>query len=137
MKGESQRMKKILSILGVMALALSLGACATVSSVDLAAVAKQANMKNVTTGDGNFANYTAVGQFKGSEIGFGIGFPFIKILGIYPGSSNEALLTDVAKEASRSGANAMINVCPANETFAGFIIGVYIDTCKGTGIKLK
>ncbi len=34
-------------------------------------------------------------------------------------------------------ANAMINVCPASETFAGFIIGVYIDSCKGTGIKLK
>jgi hypothetical protein len=31
----------------------------------------------------------------------------------------------------------MINVTPASENFAGFIIGMYIDTCKGTGIKLK
>ncbi len=131
-------MKKILSIFSLVALALSLGACSTVSSVNLAAVAKQANMKNMTTGDGTFENYTATGQYKGREIGFGIGFPFIKILEIYPGKSNEALLTDVAKTAATEGkANAMINVCPASETFAGFIIGVYIDTCKGTGIKLK
>jgi hypothetical protein len=131
-------MKKILSILSILALALSLGACAMTSSVDLGAVAKQSSMKNITTGDGTFENYTAVGEFKGKEIGFGIGFPFIKLFEIYPGKSNEALLTDVAKMASTEGkANAMINVCPASETFAGFIIGVYIDTCKGTGIKLK
>ena len=133
-------MKKILSILSIVALALSLGACTMTSSVDLAAVAKASNMKNITTGDGTFENYTATGQFKGREIGFGIGFPFIKILEIYPGKSNEALLTEVAKlAASPEGgkATAMINVCPASETFAGFIIGVYIDSCKGTGIKLK
>jgi hypothetical protein len=130
-------MKKLLSILSIAALALSLGACATVSSVDLAAVAKQSNMKNITTGDGTFENYTATGEYKGREIGFGLGIPFIKFLEIYPGKSNEALLTDAAKDASKAGANAMINVCPASETFAGFIIGVYIDTCKGTGIKLK
>lgn len=131
-------MKKMLSILSIAALALSLGACATISSVDLAAVAKQANMKNITTGDGTFENYTAAGEYKGREIGFGLGIPFIKFLEIYPGKSNEALLTDVAKTAATEGkANAMINVCPASETFAGFIIGVYIDTCKGTGIKLK
>lgn len=131
-------MKKILSILSILALTLSLGACAMTSSVDLGAVAKQSSMKNITTGDGTFENYTAVGEFKGKEIGFGIGFPFIKLFEIYPGKSNEALLTDVAKMASTEGkANAMINVCPASETFAGFIIGVYIDTCKGTGIKLK
>ena len=131
-------MKKLLSILSIVALAVSLGACAMTSSVDLAAVAKVSNMKNITTGDGTFENYTAVGEFKGKEIGFGIGLPFLKIFEIYPGKSNEALLTDVAKTAATEGkANAMINVCPANETFAGFIIGVYIDTCKGTGIKLK
>jgi hypothetical protein len=130
--------KKTLFIVSIVALAMSLVACASVSSVDLAAVAKQANMKNITTGDGTFENYTATGAYKGREIGFGIGFPFIKIFEIYPGKSSEALLTDVAKTAATEGkANAMINVCPASETFAGFIIGVYIDTCKGTGIKLK
>lgn len=130
-------MKKALSLLSSIALAFSLGACAMVSSVDLAAVAKQANMKNVTTGDGTFADYKAVGEYKGREIGFGLGIPFIKFFEIYPGKTNEALLTDAAKEASRAGANAMINVTPASETFAGFIIGLYIDTCKGTGIKVK
>jgi hypothetical protein len=129
-------MKKILSILSIFALAFSLGACAMVSSVDLGAVAKQAKMKNVTTGDGTFENYTAVGQYKGREIGFGLGLPFIKLLEIYPAKSNEALLTDAAQEASRAGANAMINVEPASENFAGFIIGMYFDSCKGTGIKL-
>lgn len=130
-------MKKILSIVSICALVFSLGACATVSSVDLAAVAKQAKMKNVTTGDGTFENYTAVGEYRGKEIGFGIGFPFIKIMEIFPGKTNEALLTDAAQEASAAGANAMINVCPASENFAGFLIGVYFDSCKGTGIKLK
>lgn len=130
-------MKKILSLLSIIALAFSLGACAMVSSVDLGAVAKQAKMKNVTTGDGTFENYTAVGEYKGREIGLGLGIPFIKFLEIYPGKSNEALLTEAAQEASRAGANAMINVCPASENFAGFIIGVYFDSCKGTGIKLK
>jgi hypothetical protein len=133
-------MEKMLSMLSIVSLALSLGACTMTSSVDLAAVAKASNMKNITTGDGMFENYTATGQFKGREIGFGIGFPFIKILEIYPGKSNEALLTELAKlAASPEGgkANAMINVCPASETFAGFIIGVYIDSCRGTGIKLK
>jgi len=133
-------MKKLLFILGIIALAFNLGGCASVSSVDLGAVAKQAGMKNITTGDGTFENYTATGSFKGTEIGFGIGLPFIKILEIYPAKTNEALLTDIAKmAASQDGgrANAMINVCPVSETFAGFIIGVYVDTCKGTGIKLK
>ena len=131
-------MKKIFSILSIAALALSLGACASVSSVNLAQVAKDSNMKNITTGDGTFENYTATGQYKGREIGFGIGLPFIKLFEIYPAKTNEALLTDVAKMAATDGkANAMINVSPASETFAGFIIGVYIDSCRGTGIKLK
>ncbi len=130
-------MKKALSLLSIIALAFSLGACAMVSSVDLDAVAKQAKMKNVTTGDGTFADYTAVGEYKGKEIGFGLGIPFIKLLEIYPGKTNEALLTDAAQAASKEGADAMINVDPATETFAGFIIGLYIDTCEGTGIKLK
>jgi len=66
-----------------------------------------------------------------------LGIPCIKFLEIYPGKSNEPLLSDEAKTAATEGkANAMINVCPASETFAGFIIGVYSDTCKGTGIKL-
>jgi hypothetical protein len=130
-------MKKTLSLLSIIALAFGLGACATVSSVDLAAVAKQANLKNVTTGDGTFENYTAVGEYRGKEIGFGIGFPFIKIFEIFPGKSNEALLTDAARQAAQAGATAMINVSPATENFAGFIIGLYFDSCKGTGIKLK
>ena len=75
-------MKKILSILSIAALVLSLGACTMTSSVDLAAVAKASNMKNITTGDGTFENYTAVGEFKGKEIGFGIGLPFLKIFEI-------------------------------------------------------
>ena len=131
-------MKKLFSILSIAALALSLGACASVSSVNLTQVAKDSSMKNITTGDGTFENYTATGQYKGKEIGFGIGFPFIKLFEIYPAKTNEALQTDVAKKAATDGkANAMINVCPASETFAGFIIGVYIDSCRGTGIKLK
>lgn len=98
---------------------------------------KAAGMKNITTGDGTFENYTAVGSFRGKEIGFGIGFPFLKIFEIYPGKTNEELLTDVAKDAAKAGSNNMINVCPASENFAGFIIGIYFDSCRGTGIKTK
>ena len=54
-------MKKFLLLLGIIALSMSLGACATVSKVDLAGVAKSAGMKNITTGDGTFENYTATG----------------------------------------------------------------------------
>lgn len=130
-------MKKLITLCSILAFTLSLGACATVSKVDLAAVEKAAGMKNITTGDGTFENYTAVGAFKGKEIGFGIGLPFLKIFEIYPGKTNEDLLTDVAKDAAKAGSNNMINVNPASENFAGFIIGVYFDSCKGTGIKTK
>lgn len=130
-------MKKLISLLSIIALAITLGACASVKKVDLASVEKAASMKNITTGDGTFENYTALGAYCGKEIGFGLGFPFIKLLEIYPAKTNEDLLTDVAKDASRGGANAMINVCPASENFFGFIIGVYFDKAKGTGIKTK
>jgi len=130
-------MKKLLTLLSILALTVSLSACATVSKVDLAAVEKASGLKNITTGDGTFENYIATGEHRGKEIGFGIGFPFIKILEIYPGKSNEALLTDVAKDAAKGGANNMINVCPSSESFAGFIIGLYFDSCKGTGIKTR
>jgi len=56
---------------------------------------------------------------------------------LYPAKSNEALLTDVAKDASAAGANAMINVTPASGFFGGFIIGLYFDSACGTGIKTK
>lgn len=130
-------MKRLIALLGIVVLGMSLGACATVSKVDLAGVAKSTGMKNITTGDGTFENYTATGFHKGKEIGIGIGIFGLKFMELYPAKSNEALLTDVAKDASKTGANAMINVMPASEFFGGFIIGLYFDKAYGTGIKTK
>jgi len=130
-------MKKLLTVLSIVVFTMSLGACATVSKVDLAGVAKSAKMKNITTGDGTFENYTATGQHKGKEIGIGLGIFCWKFMELFPAKSNEALLTDVAIDASNAGANAMINVTPASEFFGGFIIGLYFDKACGTGIKTK
>lgn len=130
-------MKRLISLICIVVFGMGLGACATVSKVDLAGVAKSAGMKNITTGDGTFENYTATGYHKGKEIGIGLGIFGWKFMELYPAKSNEALLTDVAKDASKAGANAMINVMPASELFGGFIIGIYFDSAHGTGIKTK
>lgn len=130
-------MKRLLALVTILGLTMALGACATVSKVDLASVAKSTSMKNITTGDGTFENYTATGYHKGKEIGIGLGIFMWKFMELYPGKTNEDLLTDVAKDASQKGANAMINVTPACESFYGFIIGLYVDSAKGTGIKTR
>jgi len=106
---------------------------------DLGAVANAANMTNVTTGDGTFENYKATGYYTGMEIGIAVGIPgLVKIVELYPKRSNEDLLTDIATAAKSDGAKAMINVTPPQESYWGIpfgIIGIYVDTTDGTGIK--
>ena len=44
---------------------------------DLAKVAKDAQLQNVTTGDGTFENYQATGYYTSTEIGLAVGIPGI------------------------------------------------------------
>ncbi len=135
-------MRRLMMGLGAMALAVSMTGCAYIKGgTDLSDVAQRADLTNVTTGDGTFENYTATGHYTGTELGIGIGLPFlIKIMELVPAASNEDLLTDVAKAAKDDKADAMINVNPSSSFYTGFpffIIGLYIDTASGTGIATK
>lgn len=134
-------MKKLLTLLCATALVvMSTSGCAYLGGkTNLDYVANQAGMTNVTTGDGTFENYKAVGHYTGTELGIGVGIPWlIKLVELYPAASNEALLLDVAKSAAADGSTAMINVTPHTEFYTGFpffIIGVYVDQANGTGIR--
>jgi hypothetical protein len=134
-------MRKIAALLCAGALAMSTGCAYLGGGTDLSDVADAAGLSNVTTGDGEYSKYTATGYYTGTELGIAIGIPFIlKLIEVYPAASNEALLTDVAKAAKADGAEAMINVTPHTELYTGipfFLVGVYVDTASGTGIKAK
>ena len=133
-------MKKIALVLSL-AMVLMAGCTYIPGGTDLSDVAMDAGLDNVTTGDGTFENYTATGHFTGTEIGIALGMPGIgKFMEIYPKQSNEALLGEVADEAKNDMSDAMINVTPHKEMYTGFpffIIGLYVDSCEGTGIKMK
>lgn len=131
-------------LLGTLALAMA-AACSSCAYIpggtDLSDVADRAGLSNVTTGDGTFENYKATGHYTGTEVGIGIGIPFIgTLLELYPAQSNEDLLTSVAEAAKDDSAEAMINVNPATNFYTGFpffILGLYIDRTAGTGIDIK
>ncbi len=134
-------MKKALMICFAVALAASMTGCHLVSSsTNLADVANTHQLSNVTTGDGTFENYKAMGHYNAVEFGVAIGIPFLfKIIELIPAASNEDLLGDIAKAAKDDGATAMINVTPHEEWYTGFpffIVGLYFDRAEGTGIKV-
>ena len=129
---------------GTLALALAgtLAGCANIAAkTDLAMVAKDSGLTNVTTGDGTFENYTATGHYSSTEIGIAVGLPFLaKFIELYPTSPNEAHMTYIGKAAKEDGATAMINANPPKSFYTGFpfvILGLYIDKTDGTGIKVK
>ena len=135
-------MRARLAFVLVMGIILGLSGCAYLpGGTDLSEVADNVGLANITTGDGTFENYTATGHFTGTEIGIGIGLPCLfKILELYPVQSNEKLLEQMAQDAKDDGADALINVTPHQESYIGFpfvIIGLYVDKCQGTGIKIK
>ncbi|MCC6546435.1 hypothetical protein IT570_04630 [Candidatus Sumerlaeota bacterium] len=135
-------MRRFTSILSILAIAASMSGCAYVKGgTDLSDVASRAELENVTTGDGTYENYTATGHYTGTEIGIGIGIPFlITLIELFPGESNENLLTNVAKSAKQDKAEALINVKPSSNTYTGFpffILGIYVDRAEGTGIDIK
>lgn len=135
-------MKKSLMFLSLCAaMALTSGCAYLGGKTNLKEVADRNGLINVTTGDGTFENYQAVGHYTGTEIGIGVGIPgLIKLVELYPAATNEDLLSSVAADAKADGSNAMINVTPAKSFYTGipfFFVGLYIDGAAGTGIDQK
>ena len=105
---------------------------------DLGKAAQDAQLQNVTTGDGTFENYQATGYYTSTEIGLAVGFPGIKFLELYPTQDDTAQMTRIAKDAKSAGATAVINAVPPKSLYTGLpfiFIGVYVDSAAGTGIK--
>ncbi len=120
--------------------AFSVGCAYYPGGTNLHEVAQRSGLTNVTTGDGTFENYRATGHHSGLEFGVALGLGVLKLFELYPKQSNEDLLTEVARDAQRAGANAMINVTPHKEWFFGFpfiIVGIYVDRAEGTGIQVR
>ena len=107
---------------------------------DLGKAAQDAQLTNVTTGDGTFENYQATGYHTSTEIGFAVGIPGIKFLELFPVQDDTAQMTQVAKDAKAAGATAVINAKPPQGMYTGLpfvFIGLYVDKAAGTGIKAK
>lgn len=107
---------------------------------DLTQVARDAQLQNVTTGDGTFENYQATGYHTSTEIGFAVGIPGIKLLELFPKQDDTAQMTQIAKDAKAAGATSVINAQPPKGFYTGFpffFVGLYIDNAAGTGIKSK
>lgn len=135
-------MRKFLTLAVVGVMLAGTTSCAYLGTqTDLKDVAGRVGFSNITTGDGTFENYQAVGHYTGLEFGIAVGIPYLfKIMELYPAASNEDLLESIAQEAKEDGANAMINVKPHSEFYTGFpfmIVGIYFDRTEGTGIKTK
>lgn len=107
---------------------------------DLGKAAKDAQLQNVTTGDGTFENYYATGYYTSTEIGIAVGIPGVKLLELYPKQDDTAQMTKVAMDARAGGAGAVINAKPPSGFYTGFpliFLGLYVDKAAGTGIKGK
>lgn len=107
---------------------------------DLSKVAKDAQLQNVTTGDGTFENYQATGYYTSTEIGLAVGIPGIKLMELFPKQDDTAQMTQIAKDAKKDGATSVINANPPKGIYTGlpfFFVGLYIDKAAGTGIKSK
>jgi len=126
---------------GLVVVTLLVSGCANLpGKVNLTKVAADAQVANVTTGDGTFADYKATGYHTSTELGIAVGIPGLKFLELYPRQDDTAQMTQVAKDAKAAGANAVINAKPPKGLYTGipfFFIGVYVDQAAGTGIEAK
>jgi len=107
---------------------------------DLSKVAQDAQLQNVTTGDGTFENYKATGYYTSTEIGLAVGIPGIKFIELVPKQDDTAQMTQIARDAKKDGATAVINAKPPKDLYTGFpffFVGIYVDCADGTGIKAK
>ncbi len=135
-------MKRMIQLGCVVAMAalLSSGCAHLPGKCDLAKVAKDAQLQNVTTGDGTFENYLATGYHTSTEIGLAVGIPGIKLLELYPKQDDTAQMTQVAKDAKTAGATDVIKAAPPKGIYTGLpfiFVGLYVDKAAGTGIKKK
>ena len=121
--------------------ALLVSGCANLpGSVNLTKAASDAQVMNVTTGDGTFADYKATGYHTSTEVGIAVGIPGLKLFELYPRQDDTAQMTQIAKDAKAAGANAVINAQPPKALYTGipfFFVGVYVDQAAGTGIQTK
>ncbi|GEM_PF-436030 len=140
--------------LGIAAMILALAVISTACTqykTDLRAVAQETGMRNITTSDASYPNYTATGQYEAYEWGLAIGIPQpvayllgvphpIKLMEIFPRRSNEDLLRKIATMAAQDGAKEMVDVYPHHDFYTGFpccLIGFYEDHAIGTGITIR
>jgi hypothetical protein len=135
-------MNRLIQSCAAIALAsmLATGCAHLPGKCDLGKVAKDAQLTNVTTGDGTFENYQATGYYTSTEIGFAVGIPGIKFMELFPMQDDTAQMTQIAKDAKSAGATAVINARPPKGMYTGLpfiFIGLYVDSAAGTGIKSK
>jgi len=135
-------MKKMVQMgLGLAIGVLFVAGCAHLpGKCDLAKVAKDAQLQNVTTGDGTFEHYQATGYYTSTEIGLAVGIPGIKFVELFPVQDDTAQMTRIAQDAKSDGATAVINAQPPKDIYTGFpffFVGLYVDSAHGTGIKGK
>ncbi len=132
-------MKTLTKGLAGTAAILLLAGCAHLGGqTNLKQAAKDSGVANITTGDGTFENYKATSYQTSTEIGIGVGIPFVvKLLEIYPKQSDTEQMTQIGKDAKAAGATAVINATPTKTVYTGFplmFIGIYVDSADGTGI---
>ena len=124
----------------VLATMLGSGCAHLPGRCDMAKAAADAKLQNVTTSDATFETHQATGFYKSTEIGIGVGIPFIKLLELYPKQDNTAQMTQIAKDAKKDGAIAVVDAQPPTELYTGLpfiFVGLYIDKAAGTGVKAK
>ncbi len=108
---------------------------------DLDKAANDSQLQNITTSDATFETHKATGQYTSTEIGIGVGIPFlVKFLELYPKQDDTVQMTQIGKDAKKDGATAVVDAAPPVGMYTGFpffFVGIYVDSASGTGIKAK
>lgn len=136
-------MRKAILLLLAVTVSFSATGCTYLGSeTRLDEPAASVGFRNITTGDGTFENYQAIGHYAGREFGIGIGIWGYKWMELYPVQSNEELVLQMAQQAQADGSDSMILVTAPTTVFIPIIlpfagIGIYWDKTAGTGIKLR
>jgi len=137
---EVSHMRKVVVASMALALAVLSTACVQRFDTNLAEVAANAGMVNVTTSDADFSQYVATGEYEAYEWGWALGIPPLKFYEIWPALTNEELLGEAAAMAANDGAKGMCDVNPHYDFFTGIpfgILGIYWDYASGTGVAAR
>lgn len=130
----------LLGLCVMLASVLGTGCAHLPGRCDFAKAASDAQLQNVTTSDATFETHQATGRYASTEIGIGVGIPGIKLLELYPKQDDTAQMTQIAKDAKKDGASAVVDAAPPKGIYTGFplfFVGLYIDSASGTGVKAK